>query len=320
MSAIEKVVFMGTPDIASSVLEAVIKDGFNVEAVVTQPDRPKGRGNELTPPDVKVTALKYGIRVLQPEKAKDPAFIDEIRSIAPDIIIVVAYGQILKKELLEIPKYGCVNVHASLLPKYRGASPIQWAVINGDEYAGVTVMQMGEGLDTGDIIDCAKIRLADDETAGSLFDRLAALGGELMVRVLHSIGEGTAKRTPQGEEGSSYVSVIKKDFGRVDFSKPAAVIERLIRGLTPWPSAFTFISGKTLKLWKALVIEGDEAASLMPEDAVCGTVFGTSAGRFFVVTGDGVLEILELQIEGKKRMPTGDFLRGFRIEEGTKLN
>ncbi len=320
LSRLEKIVFMGTPDIASSVLEAIIEDGFNVAAAVTQPDRPKGRGNELTPPSVKVTALNHGIRVLQPERAKDPGFIEEIKRIAPDIIVVVAYGQILTKEFLDIPKYGCVNVHASLLPKYRGAAPIQWAIINGDEYAGVTIMQMDAGLDTGDIIDIAKIRLSEDETAGTLFDRLAALGGEQLVKVLHDINAGRAVRTAQNSAESSYVSVIKKDFGKIDFNKSAVEIERLTRGLSPWPSAYTLLGGKVLKIWKALVSDSEIAADAgIPASAEAGTVWGTSRGSFLVVTGDGVLEVLELQIEGKKRMPSSDFLRGYKVEEGTKL-
>lgn len=251
-----KVVFMGTPDFAVSTLEAIIQAGHEVAAVITQPDKQKGRGKEISMSPVKVKALEHNIEVFQPLKVRNPEFVDILKKISPDVIVVVAYGQILSKEILELPKYGCVNVHASLLPKYRGAAPIQWAVIDGEKEAGVTIMQMDEGLDTGDMLKVAKIELAPDETGGSLFDKLADLGAGTLVSTLAEIENGTARAVKQ-EGISTYAGKLDKSLGKLDFTKDAITLERLIRGLNPWPSAYTVYNGRTLKIWKAAVCECD---------------------------------------------------------------
>ncbi len=314
-----KIVFMGTPEIAAKVLKSLIDSGrHEIAAVVTQPDKPKGRGHEMAFSEVKETALKEGIRVLQPEKASDPAFLDEIRNIAPDVICVAAYGKILRPVLLDMPRFGCINVHASLLPKYRGAAPIQWAVLNGEEKSGVTIMHMAAGLDTGDMIIKEEVPLSKDETAGSLHDKLADIGGPLLLKALDLIEKGEAPRIPQDESQATYVSTIDKSFGNVDFSEPAEKLERFLRGLDPWPSAFTKLNGKNLKLFKG---EVKEAGSLPEEykNAVPGTVVSVSQDSFDILCGEGIISIKQLQLEGKKRMDTADFLRGYVITPGTVL-
>ena len=251
-----KIVFMGTPDFSVPALEELAKV-HQVAAVVTQQDRPKGRGHKMQYTPVKEKALELNIPVYQPEKVKNPEFVDILREINPDVIVVIAFGQILSKEILDLPKYGCINVHASLLPKYRGAAPIQWAVIDGEEETGVTTMYMAEGLDTGDVIDTAVIKLDEKETGGSLFDKLAIEGGKLIVETLSKLENGTATRTQQDDEKSSYAGKITKELGQIDFTKPAVTIERLIRGLNPWPSAYTTLDGKAMKVWDATVEEGN---------------------------------------------------------------
>ena len=244
-----RVVFMGTPDFAVATLEDIINAGHIVEAVVTQPDKPKGRGGAVAMSPVKETALEHGIEVLQPVKVKnDNEFYERMKQIDPDVIVVVAFGQILPDSILELPKYGCINVHASLLPAYRGAAPIQWAVIDGLEETGVTTMQMDHGLDTGDIIMQSRIRLDAKETGGSLFDRLSSEGGRLLVKTLEAVENGTATRTKQDDSLSNYAKMLTKSLGNIDFNEGAVNIERLIRGLNPWPSAFTHFNGKLLKI------------------------------------------------------------------------
>ncbi len=313
-----RIVYMGTPEIAATVLTEIITSGkHQVLAAVTQPDKPKGRGMEMVFSDVKKEALKYGIPVFQPEKASDPAFIEEIKALNPDIIVVTAYGKILKPALLAIPKYGCINVHASLLPKYRGASPIQWAVINGETESGVTIMYMAEGLDTGDMILQKELRLDSKETAGSLHDRLAALGGPAVLEAMDMIEEGIAPRIPQEEALANYVTTIDKSFGKVNFSEDALRIERLIRGLNPWPGTFTYIDGKMLKLWDAEVL----ADYKCPKDKanIPGVVVEVNKDSFVVLCGTGALKVLKVQLEGKKQMDAADFLRGFKMETGIIL-
>ncbi len=309
-----KVVFMGTPDIAAGILRTLIDSKHEVAAVVTQPDRPKGRNKEIEFSPVKKCALDAGIPVYQPEKASSAEFEEELRRIAPEIIVVAAYGQILKNNILELPEHGCINVHASLLPKYRGSSPIQWAIINGDAETGVTIMHMDAGIDTGDIILSDRLTIAPDETAGTLHDRLSELGGPVLLRAMEQIENGTAVRTKQDDSQASHVSMLKKTMGELDFSHPAAVLERLIRGLIPWPGAYTYLDGKTLKIWKTAVadIEGRP-------DGHPGRVTIEGRKRLFVETGDKNLEILELQLEGKKRMATEEFLKGCNIETGCFL-
>ena len=305
-----RVIFMGTPDFAVGTLEALIKAGHEVVLAVTQPDRPKGRGGKMQFSDVKVCALEHNIEVYQPERIRQIECMEYLRGYNADIIVVVAFGQILPKEILEMPKYGCVNVHASLLPKYRGAAPIQWAVINGEKVTGVTTMRMDEGLDTGDMIMTREVELTPDETGGSLFDRLAVVGAELCTETLAALEAGTATFTPQDHDKATKVGIIKKQFGEIDFTKSAAEIECLMRGLDPWPSAFTHVGGKLLKLWKADVtdMEGEP-----------GTIIEAGKDRLIIGCGKGALSIKELQLEGKKRMQTADFLRGYSLNAGDKL-
>ena len=307
-----RIVFMGTPDFAVPTLEALIKGGHEVLAAVTQPDKPKGRGKAVLMTPVKEKALESSIPVYQPENVREEAFIALLKKMNPDVIVVVAFGQILPKALLEIPRYGCVNVHASLLPKYRGAAPIQWAVIDGEAVSGVTTMLMDEGLDTGDMLEVKEVPLEEKETGGSLFDKLSMLGGELIVSTLEKLENGTIKRMPQGESTTGYAKMLKKSMGEIDWTKSAAEIERLVRGLNPWPSAYTFLKGKTLKIWAADVVKGEGTG-----------VFGqvkNEKDRLLVETVDGFLSITELQLEGKKRMDTAAFLRGFPVRTGERFH
>ncbi len=326
-----RVVFMGTPEIAAGVLRTLIASRHEVIGVVTQPDRPNARGNEIIFSDVKKVALEYSIPVFQPEKASEETFVEKIRELAPDIIIVAAYGQILRENILNLPRYRCINVHASLLPKYRGASPIQWAVINGEKETGVTIMYMEKGLDTGDMILARKLELAPDETAGSLHDRLMELGGPTLLEAMDMIENGTAHPIPQNNDEATYVGMLKKSMGELDFNNSAKYLERLIRGLIPWPGAYTYINGKMLKIWKAVLPENyslDRAETCSETDRKtaegCCAQNGRTPGRLFtegaglyVETSDGCLELLEVQLEGKKRMAAVDFLRGFKLEENT---
>lgn len=313
-----RIVFMGTPDFAVPTLEALIRGGHQVEAVVTQPDKPKGRGKAVLMTPVKEKALEYGIPVYQPSRIKkDEEIFRILVEIAPDVIVVTAFGQILPERILKLPKYGCINVHASLLPKYRGSAPIQWAVINGDRESGVTTMMMDVGLDTGDMLEKTVVALDEKETGGSLFERLSIAGGELILSTLEKAENGTLSRTRQPEEGACYAGMLDKALGKINWDMEAEAIERLIRGLNPWPSAYTSFEGKTLKLWDAQVVApGDEKTA--PE-AVSGQIVGILKDSFLVKTGRGCLKINELQLEGKKRMDTGAFLRGYPVKEGTVL-
>ena len=313
-----RAVFMGTPDIAATVLRSVLASEHEIIAVVTQTDKPKGRGHEVAFPPVKEVALEAGIPVLQPKRARDEEFIEELRSLNPDIILVVAYGKILPKAILDMPKYGCINVHASLLPKYRGASPIQWAVLNGDEKSGVTIMHMAEGVDTGDMIMKDEVVLAEDETAGSLHDKLAELGGPLLLSAMEALEAGTAPRIPQKEEEATHVAMLDKTMGNMDFSGQAVVLERFIRGLNPWPTAYTKLDGKMLKLWKAEVVPTEELSKEV-RGRIPGTVIAVTKDCFDVLTGDGALRVRELQLEGKRKMTAEEFLRGYKLTEDTVL-
>lgn len=307
-----RVVFMGTPDFAVGTLEAIIRAGHKVEAVITQPDKPHGRSGKLVFPPVKEKALEYNIPVYQPVKLRQSDVIDKLKEINPDVIVVVAFGQILPKSVLELPRYGCVNVHASLLPKYRGAAPIQWAVINGDEESGVTTMLMNDGIDTGDMLKVRRYKLAPKETGGSLFDKLSILGAGLLIETLDDLEKGVLTPVPQTGE-ATYAGKLDKSLGHIDFMHPAAEIERLIRGLNPWPSAYTSLDGKTLKIWQADVDASPDT------DKAPGTVYAFDKNGIYVMTGDGGLIIRELQLEGRKRMSAGDFLRGYTIKEDTVL-
>lgn len=303
-----KIVFMGTPDFSVNTLENIVKAGHDVVGVITQPDKPKGRGGKMQYTPVKEKALELGLDVYQPQRVKETEFIEKLKEMNPDAIVVIAFGQILPKAILDMPKYGCINVHASLLPKYRGAAPIQWSVIDGEKETGVTTMYMNEGLDTGDIIDKVVVPIDKKETGGSLFDKLAIEGGKLILKTLIELENGTAVRTPQDDSKSNYAGMINKQLGKIDFNKSANEIERLIRGLNPWPSAYTKMDGKTLKIWDADVDDSEN-------DSAPGTI--TEVGKDFirVATGKGSLKILELQLEGKKRMKTRDFLNGAKIPD-----
>jgi len=309
---------MGTPEIAATVLKSVLASKHEVVAVVTQPDKPKGRGHEMAFPPVKEVALEAGIPVLQPNRAKDEAFIEELKSLNPDIILVAAYGKLLPKAILDMPRFGCINVHASLLPKYRGASPIQWAVLNGDEKSGVTIMHMAESMDTGDIIMTEEVTLAADETAGSLHDKLAEIGGPLLISAMDALETGRAPRIRQNEEEATHVKMLDKNMGNLDFSRPAVELERWIRGLNPWPTAYTKLDGKMLKLWRAEVVEAEQLSKeLRVQEPGC--IVCVEKDNFGVLTGDGILRVLELQLEGKRKMTAEEFLRGFKLEVGTIL-
>ena len=311
-----KIVFMGTPDFARDSLEAIYNAGHDILAVVTNVDKPKGRGMKMIATPVKEFAIEKNLPVFQPEKVKkNEEFINEIKSLNPDIICVVAYGKILPKEILDIPQYGCINVHASLLPKYRGASPIQWAVIDGCEYSGVTTMKMDEGLDTGDILMVEKVKLDAKETGGSLFDRLSDVGAHLLVKTLEGLEAGTITPVKQDDSESTYVKMLHKSFGKMDFNKSAAELERLIRGLNPWPSAFTYIDGKMLKIWDADV--ADNISEVQTEEVKPGQV--VTVGKNPLACGQGYLVVNEVQLEGKKRMDSGSFLRGNQLEAGVML-
>lgn len=307
-----KIVFMGTPDFAAVTLDKLIEAGHDVVAVVTQPDKPKGRGKAIAFSPVKELALQHNIQVLQPIKVKEEEFIQTLEEINPEVIVVAAFGQILPKRILDMPKFGCINVHASLLPKYRGAAPIQWVVINGEKEAGVTIMHMDVGCDTGDMIIKDQITLDKKETGGSLHDKLAVLGGNLIIEALHLIKEGKAPREQQVEAESTYVKMLSKEDGKIDFTKSAIEIERLIRGMNPWPSAFTSLHGKMLKIWDADVIESEKKGEI-------GDVVEVTKNSLLVQTGDGLLAIKELQLEGKKRMPVDAFLLGYTVNMNDHL-
>lgn len=306
-----KVIFMGTPDFSVGTLEALIAAGHEVMLAVTQPDKPKGRGKSMQYPPVKEAALAHGIEVYQPKRIREPECVEYLKKYEADIFVVVAFGQILTKEILEMPKYGCINVHASLLPKYRGAAPIQWAVINGEKVTGVTTMRMDEGIDTGDMILKEEVVLDKEETGGSLFDRLAKKGADLCVKTLTAIEEGTATYTPQKHEEATHTSMIKKQLGEMDWTKPAQELECLVRGLNPWPSAYTHLNGKTLKIWKSSVLEKETGKEP-------GTI-EVGKNTIAVQTGKGLLQLEEIQLEGKKRMQTDAFLRGVSLETGMIL-
>ena len=314
-----KVIFMGTPDFSVGTLEALIEAGHEVVLAVTQPDKPKGRGKEMQFPPVKEAALRYGVEVYQPKRIRKDECVEKLRSYQADIMVVVAFGQILPKEILEMTPYGCVNVHASLLPKYRGAAPIQWAVIDGERESGVTTMQMDAGLDTGDMLLKTEVVLDEKETGGSLHDKLAEAGARLCVETLKGLEAHAITPEKQGESPTEYARMLDKSLGKIDWTRPAEEIERLIRGLNPWPSAYTDWTGKTMKIWEAQVINQEEAKAAQQEAAKPGTVVKVEKDGFLVQTGKDLLKICALQIPGKKRMDAGAFLRGYTMEAGVEL-
>ena len=310
-----KIIFMGTPDFAVAALDALCRDGQEVILAVTQPDRQKGRGRKVIQTPVKECALKWGVPVFQPARIREPEAVEQIRSLSPDLIVVAAFGQILPQELLDIPRLGCINIHASLLPRIRGAAPIQWSVINGDPESGITLMQMNAGLDTGDILFQESLPIGPQETGESLYDKLAQLGGEMIVKYLPAIAAGEVSPVKQDDSLSTYAPMLRKEMGEIDWSMPAPQIEQRMRGMLPWPGAYTKLDGHVLKVWKAEVAEPEQdAGPVLP-----GTVLYTDKSRICVRTGDGVLALLEVQAEGKKRMGTDAFLRGTKIPAGTLL-
>lgn len=305
-----RIVFMGTPDFAVPSLQALIDAGHDVCAVYTQPDKPQGRKQILTAPPVKTLALEHDIPVFQPNTLKNEDEQARLRELAPEVIIVVAYGKLLPKAVLDIPPHGCINVHGSLLPRWRGAAPIQWAVIAGDEMAGVTTMQMAEGLDTGDMLLTYETKVGEKETAGELFDRLAQSGAELLIQTLVKLDEITPR--PQDDAQSCYAHMLDKQMAVIDWSKSAHEIDCLIRGLNPWPIALTMLSGERLKVFAAEKANGNgEPGTVLEADPKKGLT---------VACGEGALKLIEIQLVGGKRMKATDFLRGHAIEVGTKLN
>ena len=305
-----KIIFMGTPDFAAASLEALIDSRHEIQAVVTQPDKPKGRKGELTPSPVKVIAKREGIKVYQPLKVRDEEFVDTLRAYNPDVMVVVAFGQIIPLSILKMPKYGCVNIHGSLLPKYRGAAPIQWAVLDGEKETGITTILMDEGIDTGDILLKKTIKIDADETSGSLFDKLKALGAETILETLDELEKGSITPTKQGESPTAYAKMLTKAMGLIDFTRSAKELDCFVRGMDPWPSAYTLLAGKTLKLWKVRAVEGSGKA---------GRVIGIGKESFTVACGEGAIVVLEVQLEGKKRMSAGDFLKGSTLNKGQEL-
>jgi methionyl-tRNA formyltransferase len=306
------IVYMGTPEIAAVILKALHEAGHRIIGAVTQQDKPKGRGNQVQFPAVKEMALSLNIPVYQPRRVKEPEFIEVLKQLNPDVIVVAAFGQILSKVILDLPKFGCINVHASLLPKYRGSAPIQWSIIEGEEKTGITIMHMDEGIDTGDMISKKEITLSPKETFGTLHDKLAEAAGPLLIQALADIEAGRATRTKQGDSNSIYARILDKSLGHIDFSQPAVKIERLIRGLNPWPSAYTSLEGKMLKIWDADV----EPAQ---ENGVPGEIIAVRKDAILVQTGDGILAVKELQLEGKKRMTVESFLRGYEVKANIVL-
>ena len=307
-----KIVFMGTPDFAVGALEALINAGHEVALVVTQPDKPKGRGKEVSESPVKMCAKAHGIKTFQPVKIRESESVEFLKTIGADVFVVAAFGQILTKEILEMPKYGCINIHASLLPKYRGAAPIQWVILNGEEKAGVTIMQMDEGLDTGDMLLKGEITLDPKETGDSLHDKLSEMGAGLIVEALEKLQKGELSPVPQPEGPLFYAKMLKKEMGNLDYSKSAEELERTVRGLYSWPGAYTFCQGKLLKIIEAEVESADSTGNP-------GEILQVTKDRFTVQCGKGSLSILKVKPQGKKEMTVHDFLLGNRIQAGERL-
>ncbi|MEG1043383.1 MAG: methionyl-tRNA formyltransferase [Oscillospiraceae bacterium] len=302
-----KIAFMGTPEFAVPTLQRLIDDGHEIVAVFTQPDKPKGRGYKLAPPPVKELAEKYDLKVFQPTKMKDGTVLSILKDCQPEVIVVVAYGRLLPKDIIEFPKYGCINGHASLLPKYRGAGPIQWCVINGEAETGVTTMQMAEGLDTGDMLLTIKTQIGENETSGELHDRLCLLSAEIMSKTIKELEKGTLIPIKQDDSLSNYAPMLDKKIAVLDFNKTAKELHNLIRGLSPWPVAFTYLDGKLLKVHKAKPVEDykGEIGKLLDDK------------RLIIGCGDKAIEFLEIQLEGAKRLDAKSFLLGKRLEKGT---
>jgi len=307
-----RIIFLGTPDFSVPTLRALHENQYEVLAVVTQPDRPKGRGRRLVPPQVKEVAGTLGYLVLQPLRIKEPWFIEKIVALDPDLFVVVAYGRILPGSFLSIPHLGAINIHPSLLPRYRGPAPVQWAIINGDQETGVTTMWMDEGMDTGDVLLGSKVAVSPDDTSGSLHRRLAEVGAQLLIETLNKLKSGNLVGQPQDKSGATYAPLLKKEDGRIDWTRDARSLDALVRGMNPWPGAFTFLSGKRLKVLKAKDLQKRAKKKT-------GTVLEGFPGDFNVATGRGILALKEVQLESAKRLPVRDFLRGCPVPAGTLL-
>lgn len=308
------IVFMGTPDFAIPALKALIESEHSISAVFTQPDKPKGRGHKLAPPPVKVLAEENGITVYQPESLKKDAdnYIKIIKNINPEIIVVAAYGKILPKEVLDIPRLGCVNIHGSLLPKYRGAAPIQWAVLNGDKETGVTTMLMNEGLDTGDILLVEKTKIGENETASELFDRLSIMGSDVLLKTINAMQNGQVIPIKQDDSKATYAKMLSKDLSKIDFNRPVREVHKKICGLSDWPCAVTAINGKRLKVYRSEVV-----SNIKPK-AKPGEIVNEK--NFTVACIDGSIRLVEVQADGSKRMKSEEYLRGRPVSKGTMLS
>ena len=306
-----KVIFMGTPDFAVPTLEALIEK-HEVLAVVTQPDKPKGRGKKMVFPVVKEKALEHNITVYQPQKVKTPEFVEILKEYQPDIMVVVAFGQILSEEILNIPKHGCINVHGSILPQYRGAAPIQWSIINGEEFGGVTTMYMAKGLDSGDMILKAKEKIKPDDTYGSLYDRLSVIGADLLIKTLDLIENGEVKRIPQNDDEATFAPMIKPELEHINWNGKNTDIVNLIKGLNPQPVAYSMLNDEKLKIWFAETIDGDY-------NGEPGTIVDVRKRDFVVMTAEGAVAVKEVQAQGGKRMSADAYMRGHAIEKGTIL-
>ena len=308
-----RLIFMGTPDFAVPSLKALVEHGHNVLSVITQPDRPKGRGRKVAVSPVKQLAVEYELEILQPEKVSSPEFCNKIRHKTPDLFVVAAFGQILSKALLDILPWGAINIHASLLPKYRGAAPINWAILNNEKKTGLTAMRMDEGLDTGPILFQEEVPILGDETAGQLHDRLAQLSGKFIIKVLRGLTAARFREILQDDKNATYASKIDRSMSLVKWNRPAQTISAFIRAFDPWPGALTTLGGKEIKLFSSRVVDENRL------DAIPGRVAGYADGALEVETGKGVVQIRELQSPGKKRLTAKDFLRGFPLDEDALL-
>lgn len=308
-----RVVFMGTPDFAVPCLDRLVADGYDVAAVVTQPDRPKGRGQKLAASPVKAAAVGYGLPVLQPEKIKTAEFLATLTALAPAVIVVVAFGQFLPRELLALPPLGCVNVHASLLPRYRGAAPIHWAVMNGEPLTGVTTMHMDIGMDSGDMILKAEVTIGPDDTTGEVHDRLKALGAEALAATLAALAAGTAPSTPQDGTAATFAPLLTRTVERIDWTRPATAVHNLVRGLNPWPGAYCLHDGRVLKVWRS------ERVAATTGNGLPGRVIAADDDGAVVFTGDGAVRLTEVQPENRRRMGMGEYVRGYGLKVGETL-
>lgn len=298
-----RLLFMGTPEFAVPCLARLIADGYEIAGVFTQPDKPKGRGHKLAPPPVKELALQHNLPVYQPEKLRDGRALEIFRSLKPDLAVVVAYGRILPKELLEVPPFGCINVHGSLLPKYRGAAPIQWSVLNGDPSGGITTMYMAEGLDSGDMILQEETPIGENETSGELYERLSQMGASLLLETVKRVLAGNAPRIPQEESQATLAPMLEKSMGQLDFSKPAFAVHKWICGMNPWPAAFTLLDGMSVKVYRSRIVQGEgEPGTILPGKGLT------------IACGQGAVELLEIQAQGGKRMAAADYLRGHPLQ------